>query len=109
MNAVWNGAPEALSVHDILAVLTDRQLAYTTVSTVMTNLYGKGFLTRKKFGRAYRYCATYSREEVTAQILRGILHSSDDPTAVLVHFAQTASSEETEALRDGLPGKRLRQ
>ena len=29
MNAVWNGAPEALSVHDILAVLTDRQLAYT--------------------------------------------------------------------------------
>lgn len=106
MDAVWDAAPEALSVHDILAAFSDRKLAYTTILTVVTNLHSKGFVTRTKVSRAYQYRAKHTREEVTSQTLRDILDSSDDPTAVLMHFAQTATPEETAALRKSLPRKR---
>lgn len=108
MELVWDAAPEQLSVHDILAAMADRQLAYTTILTVVTNLHSKGFLTRTKVSRAYHYTATNTREQVTSQALRDILDSSDDPTAVLMHFARTATPEETDALRRNLPRKARR-
>ncbi|ORM35538.1 BlaI/MecI/CopY family transcriptional regulator [Williamsia sp. 1135] len=108
MDLVWDAAPEQLSVHDILAAMADRQLAYTTILTVVTNLHAKGFLTRTKVSRAYHYTAANTREQVTSQALRDILNSSDDPTAVLMHFARTATPEETDALRKNLPRKARR-
>lgn len=109
MDVVWDAAPEYVSVHDILAKMADRKLAYTTILTVVTNLHSKGFLTRTKVSRAYHYAAVNTREQVTSQALRDILNASDDPTAVLMHFAQTASPEETDALRKSLPRRRARK
>lgn len=109
MDVVWDAAPEYVSVHDVLAAMADRKLAYTTILTVVTNLHSKGFLTRTKVSRAYHYAAVNTREQVTSQALRNILNSSDDPTAVLMHFAQTATPEETDTLRKSLPRRRARK
>ena len=46
MDVLWSAGPQPQSVHDILDALADRQLAYTTILTVVTNLHTKGFLNR---------------------------------------------------------------
>ena len=56
MEAVWDrGDASVREVHEVL--LADRELAYTTVMTVMSRLADKGVLQREKRGRAYVYRA----------------------------------------------------
>ncbi|MCZ0914048.1 BlaI/MecI/CopY family transcriptional regulator [Gordonia sp. Swx-4] len=101
MDVLW-GASAAMSVHDIVDALADRDLAYTTVLTVVTNLHKKGFAGREKISRAYRYFPLQSREEATSQTLRQVLDASGDSTAVLMHFARMVTPEEREVLSEHL-------
>lgn len=101
MDILWSSA-EPLSVHDLLDTLSERkQLAYTTILTVVTHLHEKGWVEREKRSRAYFYFPVRSREEATSQALRELLDSSNDSAAVLLHFAGTVSETEQEALRRG--------
>lgn len=109
MDVLWSAGPQPQSVHDILDALADRQLAYTTILTVVTNLHTKGFLNRVKVSRAYLYSPVQTREEATSQALRDILDRSDDSAAVLMHFAQTATPAEQDALRKSLRTKQARR
>lgn len=78
---------------------TPRTLAYTTVMTVLDNLHRKGWVSRVRDGRAYRYRPTRSREEAAAAALRDLLDAAGDPEAVLLHYARSASQRELAALR----------
>lgn len=72
MNLLW-GCDEA-SVQDVRRGLArGRELAYTTVSTVLTRLHDKGLVKRRKRGRAHLYSAAAPREEVSAPILEGLV------------------------------------
>lgn len=84
MQRVWSkGRPESL--REVLENLNqERDLAYTTVITVLDNLHSKGFVQREKHGRAYRYLPTSSREEHTAPMLQEVLAETDDRTAALM-------------------------
>ena len=101
MDVLWE-AGAAMSVHDLVDALTDRDLAYTTVLTVVTNLHKKQFLGREKISRAYRYFPLQSREEATSQTLRQVLDASGDSTAVLMHFARMVTPEERAVLSEHL-------
>lgn len=102
MDAVWR-SEEELRVRDVMDRLdTDREPAYTTVMTVMDNLYRKGWLNRERRGRAYRYRAARSREEAAAEALRALLDSTGDPEGVLLHFARQATETESKVLSRGL-------
>ncbi|MEW8978864.1 MAG: BlaI/MecI/CopY family transcriptional regulator [Symbiobacterium sp.] len=69
MRVVWEkGEVQVEDVHR--ALLADRQIAYTTVMTVMTRLVRKGLLTRQRCGRAYLYRAARGREEMAASTLQ---------------------------------------
>ncbi|WP_028932148.1 BlaI/MecI/CopY family transcriptional regulator [Pseudonocardia asaccharolytica] len=104
MDVLWR-ATGPRRVRDVLEELTrDRQLAYTTVMTVLDNLHRKGWVQREMGGRAYRYRPTASREEVTAKALRDLLDSSDDVEAVLLRFVRSVSPHESAVLRDALGG-----
>ena len=50
MDVLWS-AGAAMSVHDLVEELHDREPAYTTVLTVVTNLHKKGFVGREKVSR----------------------------------------------------------
>ena len=64
MDLVW-GHDAPVTVRDLFDELRrDRPIAYTTVMSTMDNLYRKGWLSRSKEGKAYRYTATASREPV---------------------------------------------
>lgn len=102
MDVLWS-ADGPLTVREVLERMpAQRNLAYTTVMTVLTNLHRKGMLGREPAGRAYAYRPSLSRQEAAAASLREILDASDDPRSVLMYFAETASEEESTVLRDGL-------
>lgn len=54
MEVLWQ-TDAALSVRDVHAALADRDLAYTTVMTVLDRLAKKGICSRELEGRAWLY------------------------------------------------------
>ncbi|MEV8435910.1 BlaI/MecI/CopY family transcriptional regulator [Actinosynnema sp. NPDC051121] len=108
MDVLWR-ASGPLKVRDVLDRLdTGRQLAYTTVLTVLDNLHRKGWARRELVGKAYHYEPTTGRAEAAANAVRELVNASGDPDGVLLHFARSASEHETELLRKALP-KRSRK
>ena len=86
MNCLWSRS-EPASVRDVLGQLrTGKDLAYTTVMTVLDNLHRKGVVTREMAGRAWLYEPAFSREQHTAMLLREVLETSGDRQAALMHF-----------------------
>jgi predicted transcriptional regulator len=88
MAQLW-AADEALTVRQVYdAVRRDRDLAYTTVMTVLDRLAKKGVIVQQRDGRAYRYAPVRSREEMTAELMLDALSTAPDATrdAALAHF-----------------------
>ncbi len=66
MGILWS-RPEWLSVRDVHELLkADRDLAYTTVMTVLDRLAKKGLATRQLEGRAWLYRPTRTRADEVA-------------------------------------------
>ena len=102
MERLWQRRRPAL-VREILDDLReDRDLAYTTVMTVMENLYRKGWLRRERDGRAWRYQPTGSQSGYTAALMNEALETSADRPQALAHFAIQMSPHDAEVLRDAL-------
>jgi predicted transcriptional regulator len=109
MDVVWRSL-DPVRVRDVIDLLeSDRDPAYTTVMTVMDNLYRKGLLFRERQGRAYYYAATRSRMEAATDAVRDLLADTGDPAAALLHFARGASDVESSALNRGLKERRPRR
>ena len=100
MDQIWS-AGRPLLVREVQRELRPER-AYNTVLTVTEVLYRKGWLTREKDGRAYRYQATISREEYTARLMGEALAASNDRAATLRHFAGRIGRAEAEQLRQAL-------
>lgn len=96
----WNRPATVREVYDDLRA--HRQVAYTTVLTVMDNLYKKDVLDRELSGRAYLYRPTRTREEHVADLLEDALASSHDRTAALLGFVERLSPDEIAELRNAL-------
>ncbi|WP_157251375.1 BlaI/MecI/CopY family transcriptional regulator [Nonomuraea typhae] len=102
MDRMWSYHKPA-SVRDVLEDLRkDREIAYTTVMTVMDKLHTKGLLKRKPVGRAYVYEPVASKEAYTAELMRDSLAASGNQAATLVHFLERLSPEEASALEAAL-------
>jgi predicted transcriptional regulator len=100
MERVWSeGRP--LLVREIQQALEPGR-AYNTVQTVTEILCRKGWLTRQKDGRAYRYRATISRDEYTGDLMGEALAASSDRAAAFRRFAELISPDEVEQLREAL-------
>ncbi|MFD4675586.1 BlaI/MecI/CopY family transcriptional regulator [Lentzea sp. NPDC058450] len=102
MNVLWRDDRDR-TVRDVLDELApERELAYTTIMTVLDNLHRKEWVERTKVSRAFHYRATMTRAEAAARALRAVLESTGDPEGVLLHFAQSATDEEASVLRKAL-------
>ena len=102
MERLWD-APDPQSVRDVHHALSqDRELAYTTVMTVLDRLAKKGVVRRERDGRAYRYAPVQSREEMVAELMHTALETGPDRTAALVAFIGRVSDNEAAAMRAAL-------
>ena len=106
MDVLWELDPgQEVTVREVHAVIVEhRDVAYTTVMTVMDRLSRKGLTLQHKEGRAYRYRATATRAEMTADMMRGTLADlgTGERGPALVAFVEEASEEEIAALRQAL-------
>jgi BlaI family transcriptional regulator, penicillinase repressor len=86
MRALWRSGE--LSVAEATEALSDRDLAHTTVATLLTRLEKRGVVEARRDGRQLLYRATVSEAQVRrsmvssliAQVFRG------DPKALLAHL-----------------------
>ncbi|MET7394215.1 BlaI/MecI/CopY family transcriptional regulator [Dactylosporangium sp. NPDC005572] len=102
MELLWKrGTPT--TVREALSELHwHRELAYTTVMTVIDTLYRKGWLTREPDGRAYRYLPSMTRDQYVAQTMHEALVDSGDRVEALTHFVGKMTMDEAAALREAL-------
>lgn len=95
MECMWDrGSASVREVHECLA--ERREIAYTTVMTVMARLADKGMLSRRQDGRAYVYTPAESRDSfctgVVKSVVAGLFGSTDRP--VLAHFVESLSGDD---------------
>jgi predicted transcriptional regulator len=102
MDRLWEWERPVLVREMVGALHDDRALAYTTVMTVMENLYRKGWLRRERDGRAWRYEPTGSRSSYTAALMSDALATSPDRRTALKHFALQMSPHDAALLREAL-------
>src|SRR5258705_12333615 len=106
MDRIWSWN-RPVTVRDVVDDLqTYRDIAYTTVMTVMDNLHGKGALTRQKVGRAWRYEAAQSRDDYVAELLYSALDEAGDRGAAIMRFVGRMRASEIDAVRRALAERR---
>jgi predicted transcriptional regulator len=104
MDVVWD-AGQPLTVREVQSELNggrEKELAYNTVQTVMEILHRKGWLSRAKDGRAFRYQSTKSREEYAAGLIDQVWATGADRTATLVRLFDDLDAAEVDELRAAL-------
>ena len=101
MELVWQkGSATVREVHRALA--RQRDVAYTTIMTVMSRLHQKGFLARETEGNAFRYHPTASREEflanATLTVFSGLTKDLSGP--VMSAFVDKLGADESRRLEE---------
>ena len=91
------------AVHERLQGRDGRDLAYTTVMTVLDRLARKDVVVRERDGRAFRYAPRLTRAAMTAERMHEALEATrSDREQALVSFVGEASEEDLAALRRAL-------
>ena len=103
MEELWS-LDRPLTVREVhTAIAAERTIAYTTVMTVLDRLAKKGLVDREQDGRAFRYVAAQSREQLVAEVMHTALaDGAADRSAALVAFVDRVSDDEAAALRAAL-------
>jgi predicted transcriptional regulator len=110
MERLWTAADGATVREVHTALEADREIAYTTVMTVLDRLAKKDIVTREREGRAWRYFAANSREELSAQAIRHTVDRLEtDRRAAMLHFLDDATPEEIDDLKAALADVEARQ
>lgn len=100
MEVIWLKSTE-VSVRDVYETLAaTREIAYTTVMTIMGRLAGKGVLTKRKEGNAFLFSPVISREDFTAQMVDNVIDDllSDFSEAAVASFISRVGHKDLEAI-----------
>jgi len=90
MEVIWQSSSPVL-VRNVTEILQKkRQIAYTTVMTIMNRLVDKGILSRKQDGRAYLYKGAVSKDKFLTRISRQIIKNfiANFGEAAVAHFVE---------------------
>jgi predicted transcriptional regulator len=105
MDHLW-AAEESQTVRQVHEALCERrELAYTTVMTVLQRLARKDLVEQIRDDRAHRYAPTHGRDQLVAGLMVDALaqaENSGDRHAALVHFVERVRADEADALRRAL-------
>src|SRR3954453_13937650 len=96
MSHLWScRRPQTVrQVHEALAA--ERDLAYTTIMTVLQRLAKKNLVVQHRDDRAHRYAPTHGRDELVAGLMVDALHQAADSggrKGGLGHFVERGGAE----------------
>lgn len=92
MSVLWD-RHEPATVADVQASLSkEKQLAYTTVLTVLGNLFKKQAVDRARQGKAHVYWAKQKRDQAAAGLFQNLLKKiyQNNPADLLAGFLKTS-------------------
>ncbi|MDE3207192.1 MAG: BlaI/MecI/CopY family transcriptional regulator [Acidobacteriota bacterium] len=98
--ALW-AADEPLTPEGLRGRLGS-ELAYTTVTTILSRLHEKGAVGREPHGRGYCYFPLLDQQGLTARRMRALLDGQSDQAGVLSRFVDTLDAATVAALRRAL-------
>ncbi len=112
LHIVWElGCATVKDVHDRILADPDRELAYTSVTTVLRRLTQKGWLTCEKDERAFTWKPLISREQ--AQVLKAheqlnqfLAVGNPDVVAAFADSLDAASVDQIQAIANRLQAVR---
>ena len=102
MDVIWDDPGAEVSVRDVLGSKAGKGLAYTTIMTVLDRLWRKGYLTRRRSGRAYLYSAARTRDDHVELLVTEVLAGVGDRRSALLGFVRGVGDEDLEALRGAI-------
>jgi predicted transcriptional regulator len=106
MDALWaTPAGGWLTVREVHhSLVQSRDIAYTTVMTVLDRLARKELVTQERAGRAFLYRAQATRAALAAELMHEALDdvATDDRGQALVAFVGAARQSDLDALRRAL-------
>lgn len=99
LKILWDDSP--LPVRDVRARLgsdVGRPLAHSTVITMLNIMHRKGFLRRKKDGKAFLFSPKVAKEKVTGQMMGDLLSRLFDgsPSAMVLNLIETSDLDADE-------------
>jgi len=97
MDILW-AQQTPMTAREVGKHIADRDLAPTTIMTVLDRLTRKGFLVRTRDGRAWRYSPAADRDAYVAELMLEALDLTGDRSAALARFARAVSDSEAEVL-----------
>jgi BlaI family penicillinase repressor len=97
LKILWRDGP--CSVRQVRDALVDfRELAYTSVMTIMTIMTRKGYLKRSRKGKSYRYTPLATEEETARGIVGDLVDRVFDGSAAaaVIQLLDTTDIDEVE-------------
>jgi predicted transcriptional regulator len=92
MDTIWSKQLQSFAVSDVLAGLEkQRDIAYTTVMTVVSRLYAKGLLSRERDGKRYLYSSKLTREQFLEATAREVLDRAVSDKRAMAMLAEKVS------------------
>src|SRR6201993_611449 len=105
MDHLWS-SPEPQTVRQVHEALSaQRDLAYTTIMTVLQRLAKKNLVVQHRDDRAHRYAPMHGRDELVAGLMVDALDQAADSgsrQAALVHFVERVGADEAGGVRGAL-------
>lgn len=105
MDLLWDSS-EPQTVRQVHRALSARrQLAYSTVMTVLQRLAVKDLVIQVRDSRAFQYAPNHRREERVADLMIDALRDTPNRSgrqAALVHFIERVAAEDADTLRRAL-------
>jgi len=104
LHIVWElGTVSVKDVHDRILADPDRELAYTSVTTVLNRLTNKGWLACDKQGRSFTWRSLITQEQAKAlesyeQLNQFLAVSNPDVVAAFADSLDQTSVEQLEAI-----------
>lgn len=95
MELVWQ--KDISSVREVYELLNnERDIAYTTVMTVMSRLSDKGILKKNRDGKSYLYSAAVSKDELSQTVVSSVISGfkADLGKRALSFFVESLTEDE---------------
>ncbi len=100
MELIWSNNIE-VSVRDVYEALAlKREIAYTTVMTIMGRLADKKLLTKRKEGNAFLFTPAIAKDEFTAQMVDNVVDDllADFSDAALASFINRVGKKDRDSI-----------
>jgi predicted transcriptional regulator len=104
MDVLWN-AKSTMTSQEILDAVNhnNRELALTTILTVLSRLLDKGLVVRTAgAGRSYNFAPAETREKHSATLMLKLLAETGNPALTFAQFTKSLTPKQLAALRETL-------